>query len=137
MPMTKKQLKKFEELLLDKRRKLLHELGYLETNSMSVTIRDSAGNNQYSEHMADQGTDTMDREEAFYLANREGRFLYHIDKALDRIKEKDYGDCHECDLEPDLDQRSSARRQAQCDCVLQPELRAERQIQQSPNRPLV
>ena len=39
----------------------------------------------YSFHMADQGTDAMEREKAFLFASQEGRFLWHIDEALRRL----------------------------------------------------
>ena len=42
----------------------------------------------YSFHMADQGTDAMEREKAFLFASQEGRFLWHIDEALRRLYKK-------------------------------------------------
>ena len=49
----------------------------------------------YSFHMADQGTDAMEREKAFLFASKEGRFLYHLDEALRRLYQnpKDFGKC--------------------------------------------
>ena len=38
----------------------------------------------YSFHMADQGTDAMEREKAFLMASKEGRFLWHLNQALRR-----------------------------------------------------
>ena len=52
----------------------------------------------YSFHMADQGTDAMEREKAFLFASKEGRYLYHIDEALRRlyrVPEK-FGECEDC-----------------------------------------
>jgi RNA polymerase-binding protein DksA len=46
--------------------------------------------------MADVGTDNMEREKAFFFATKEGRFLYHLDQALERIENGTYGDCQEC-----------------------------------------
>ena len=43
------------------------------------------GLSSYSFHMADQGTDAMEREKAFLFASQEGRFLWHIDEALRRL----------------------------------------------------
>src|SRR5690606_22619489 len=52
----------------------------------------------YSCHMADQGTDAMEREKAFLFASQEGRFLWHIDQALRRLYKtpETFGKCHNC-----------------------------------------
>src|SRR2546429_7309182 len=39
----------------------------------------------YSFHMADQGTDAMEREKAFLFASQEGRYLWHVNQALRRL----------------------------------------------------
>jgi RNA polymerase-binding protein DksA len=46
--------------------------------------------------MADQGTDAQEREKAFLIAHREGRYLDHLDRALERIQKGTYGFCMEC-----------------------------------------
>jgi RNA polymerase-binding protein DksA len=38
----------------------------------------------------------MEREKAYYFATREGRLLYHVDQALERIEDGSYGNCHNC-----------------------------------------
>ncbi len=94
--MNKKDLEKYEKLLLAKRTELLEELGLLQKSGQS-TLKDAAGEiSSYSTHMADQGTDSFEREKAFQLASKGGRFLHHIDEALLRIKDKTYGKCQEC-----------------------------------------
>src|SRR3970040_2374091 len=94
--MKKKDLEKFEKLLLEKRREILDELGLWKKNIADTTQKDSAGDlSSYSYHMADQGTDAEEREKAFLLASKSGRLLYHIDEALRRIKEGSFGKCQE------------------------------------------
>ncbi len=94
--MKKKDLDKYEKLLLIKRAELLEELGLLQKSGQS-TLKDAAGEiSSYSTHMADQGTDSFEREKSFQLASKSGRFLHHIDEALRRIKDKTYGKCQEC-----------------------------------------
>jgi len=94
--LTKKDLKHFEERLLEERRKLLSQLGYLE-KAMNQTQRDSAGDlSAYSFHMADMGTDAMEREKAFLFASAEGRLLYNVDQALRRLYRNEYGACQVC-----------------------------------------
>lgn len=95
--MKKKEMDKFEKLLLVKRSELLKEMGLLKKAALDTTIKDSTGDlSSYSYHMADQGTDAMEREKAFLFASKSGRLLYHIDEALRRIKDKSYGKCQGC-----------------------------------------
>lgn len=87
----------FKQLLLDKRSELMKELSHLKDSGNSDTVKDASGDNSsYSFHMADQGTDNMEREKAYYFATREGRLLYHIDQALERVGLGTYGKCQEC-----------------------------------------
>jgi RNA polymerase-binding protein DksA len=104
-PMPKKQLQHFEKRLLEERKRVLKELGHHE-DMMTQTSQDSDGDlSSYSFHMADQGTDAMEREKAFLFASQEGRFLWHIDQALRRIYQapESYGKCQSCGEEIDYD----------------------------------
>ena len=99
--MPKKQLQHFEKRLLEERRRVLKELGHHEESSQESDGDLSA----YSFHMADQGTDAMEREKAFLFASQEGRFLWHIDEALRRIyrSPETFGKCHSCGEDIDYD----------------------------------
>ncbi len=89
--------KHFEGRLLEERGRLLKELGYLEANVLNKNPRDSSGDlSGYSFHMADAGTDAMEREKAFLFASTEGRALYDVDEALRRLYGGDYGMCETC-----------------------------------------
>jgi DnaK suppressor protein len=93
-PMAKKQLQYFEKRLLDERKRVLKELGRADEG-----MQDEDGEvNAYSFHMADQGTDAMEREKVFLMASKEGRFLWHIDEALRRLYRtpEAFGKCHQC-----------------------------------------
>lgn len=95
--MDKQKLDYFQKLLLARREELLKELDYLKHGEFKETTKEATGeNSSYNFHMADQGTDAMEREKAYYFANREGRLLYHIDQALDRVQNGTYGACHHC-----------------------------------------
>ncbi len=95
--LSKSKINKYRKLLEKKKKALLKELDYLEGSSMKSTITESTGDiSSYSFHMADQGTDAMEREKAFLFASREGRFLYHLNQALARIEKGDYGKCEDC-----------------------------------------
>jgi DnaK suppressor protein len=104
-PMNKKTLAHFEKRLLEERKRVLKELGnYSET--FGATPQSADGDlSSYSFHMADQGTDAMEREKAFLFASQEGRFLWHIDEALRRLyrSPETFGKCHSCGQDIDYD----------------------------------
>lgn len=94
---TDQDLKEFETRLLEERNKILKEMGHLENTVLKVNPRDSAGDlSGYSFHMADAGTDAMEREKAFLFASNEGRVLMEIDAALRRLYRGEYGVCESC-----------------------------------------
>ena len=96
--MPKKQLAYFEKRLLEERKRVLKELGH-HGETFGATQQDADGDlSSYSFHMADQGTDAMEREKAFLFASQEGRFLWHIDEALRRLyrSPETFGKCHNC-----------------------------------------
>jgi RNA polymerase-binding protein DksA len=94
---SKKDMKLFEDRLLEEREKVLRQLGVFGQNYAN-TMKDSSGDlSSYSFHMADMGTDAMEREKAFLFASQEGRLLYHIDEALRRLyRGEKYGLCELC-----------------------------------------
>jgi len=94
---SEKDLKFFEERLLAERAKILKDMGHLENTVLKVNQRDSSGDlSGYSFHMADAGTDAMEREKAFMFASAEGRMLMEIDDALRRVYQGSYGICEIC-----------------------------------------
>ena len=94
---TKKELEFFRNLIEKKRENLLKEIDYLWDTAMSSTIKEASGDHSsYSFHMADQGTDSMEREKAFLFASREGQYLTHLNEALRRINADKYGICAKC-----------------------------------------
>jgi RNA polymerase-binding protein DksA len=98
MALSKKDKAHFEQRLLQERQKVVKQLAQFD-ESFSRTLQASDGDlSAYSFHMADQGTDAMEREKAFLFASKEGRLLYHIDEALRRLyKTPDkFGFCEEC-----------------------------------------
>ncbi len=96
-PLTKKDLEKFQKILMDIRHKITGDLKHLEQDSLNTNQRDSAGDlSGYSFHMADMATDNFDREFTLGLASNEQQILNMIDAALQKIKEGTYGICEEC-----------------------------------------
>lgn len=95
--MTEEDIKDLELRLLEERRRILKEMGHLENTVFKVNQRDSSGDlSGYAFHMADAGTDAMEREKAFLFASAEGRTLMEIDEALRRLYKGVYGVCESC-----------------------------------------
>jgi DnaK suppressor protein len=94
---SKKDLQHFRELILEKREEILEDLQSLKEQMLDPTTGEYINENSpYSLHMAEQGTDAMEREKTFLYAQRENKFLGYLDDALKRIETGIYGICIEC-----------------------------------------
>jgi RNA polymerase-binding protein DksA len=94
---TPDDLRSFKRLLIERRVELLRELDEFKNGDGASTIKEASGeNSSYAFHMADLGTDTMEREKAYYFATRENKLLARIDQALERVENGSYGDCLNC-----------------------------------------
>ena len=100
--MNKRDLKHFEKKLLGERERLAKALGKLESSVLKRTQRESSGDlSAYSIHMADLGTDAMERENDLQVASAEGRLLVEINEAIARLAEGTFGVCETCGKEID------------------------------------
>ena len=98
--MNKKDVLLFEKLLLDERKRFIHELTQIENEGLMSNPKESSGDlSSYSYHPADQGSDTMEKEKNVFLASAKGNELYEIDQALLRIKDGKFGTCQRCGTE--------------------------------------
>ncbi len=50
----------------------------------------------FTVHMAESGTDAMEREKGFMFLQKQGKYLRSIERALKRIDEGTYGLCAKC-----------------------------------------
>lgn len=92
--MNKKDLGRFKKLLLEKRKDMTKNLEYLKSVILDSTTKEATGDHSaYSFHMADQGTDAMEREKAFLFASRDEKYIKQIDEALERIENGTFGIC--------------------------------------------
>jgi RNA polymerase-binding protein DksA len=92
--MDKKDLKYFKDILLKKREEIIKNIEYLRSVTTDVTNQEASGDHSaYSFHMADQGTDAMEREKAFLFVSRDEKYLKQIEAALERIGNGTYGIC--------------------------------------------
>ncbi len=95
--LKKSELKVYRQLLMEKRKDLMGEMGDLMKEQVGSTPKDTSGDlSSHAYHMADQGTDAMEREMAFMFASKSGRLVYHIEEALRRIESGHYGLCGQC-----------------------------------------
>ena len=53
-------------------------------------------NSTYSTHMAEQGTDEMEREKNYMFVQRDEKYLGYLQDALIRIDNGTYGICQDC-----------------------------------------
>lgn len=90
--LSDEELEHFKQLLLKRRDEVLRDLDILHSSISDENIEDSVNSN-YSMHMADHGTDTMDREQRFMFIARDEKYITYIDQALERIRNKTYGIC--------------------------------------------
>ena len=97
--MKRKEVKYYEQRLLEERQKILREMGHFD-ETFQINLKESSGDlSSYSFHMADQGTDVENQERAYQQMSKEGRLLYHVDEALRRLYQengKNYGLCEGC-----------------------------------------
>ena len=97
----KKDLEDFRAIIIEKRDEILEDLQSLKEQMLDPTTGEYINENSpYSLHMAEQGTDAMEREKTFLYAQRENKFLAYLDDALKRIDNGVYGICVECIEEP-------------------------------------
>ena len=61
-----------------------------------VKESDSDTNEKYRSHIADESSDTMEKEISFMLLSRELRYLNRIDNTLRALDKGDYGICKIC-----------------------------------------
>jgi DnaK suppressor protein len=98
---SKKDLEHFKQIILEKRDEIIEQLQNLKDQMLDPTTGEYINENSpYSLHMAEQGTDAMEREKTFLYAQRENKFLGYLEDALKRIEAGTYGICIECVDEP-------------------------------------
>jgi DnaK suppressor protein len=98
---SKKDLDHFREVIFGKRDEILEQLQNLREQMLDPTTGEYINENSpYSLHMAEQGTDAMEREKTYLYAQRENKFLGYLEDALKRIDNGIYGICVDCIEEP-------------------------------------
>lgn len=91
-PFSEEELQYFKDLLISRRKDAVEDI-----ESLRAQLRDSRDqaedNTAYSFHMADAGTDAMEREKVYLMIARQQKYIGYLDRALERIENKTYGVC--------------------------------------------
>jgi RNA polymerase-binding protein DksA len=90
-PFSDEELAEFRALILKK-----HESAMEDIDAMRAQVEDSReheSDSAYSFHMADAGTDAMEREKLYLMIARQQKYVGYLERALDRIDNKTYGVC--------------------------------------------
>lgn len=122
--LTKKQIEVLQQRLLRERDRALRSLGQFDEQAKQSAEQNDSDSYSYSDHMADLGTDAMEREKMLLFASKEGRYLYRLEEALRRLyKEPDsFGLCHSCGKLIDFERLEALPHARYCiDCKLKEE----------------
>src|SRR5688572_11972908 len=122
--LSKKQIEHLQQRLLRERERALRSLGQFDELSKISAEQSDSDLYSYSDHMADLGTDAMEREKMLLFASKEGRYLYRVEEALRRLyKDPDnFGACHSCGEPIDFERLDALPHARYCiDCKLKEE----------------
>lgn len=91
------ELNDFKVKILDMRKEAIDELGMLKDRLEDLTNYDFAEESMiYSMHMAEQGSEAMEKEKTYAQIQRINEYIKKLDEAVQRIHNKTYGICRVC-----------------------------------------
>lgn len=91
-PFSDKKLDHFKTRIVEKRNSAHDDIERM--RGQLVDAREQAENDTaYSFHMADAGTDAMEREKLYLMIARQQKYIGYLDRALERIEDRTYGVC--------------------------------------------
>ena len=91
---TDEELQEFKELILKKLDKAQKDYELLKANVMNSDGNDTADTSPTFK-VREEGASTLGKEEAGQLAQRQMKFIQHLQAALIRIENKTYGICRQ------------------------------------------
>lgn len=91
--LSRKELKHFKELLLEKRREAKETLGVLDDSISNLNEAEDADYSSITHHMGDVGSDVEEEELNYQLKERTKKFIDEINDALERMEKGTYGIC--------------------------------------------
>jgi len=122
--LSKENIQHLQQRLLRERERALRSLGQFGELAKQTAEQADSDLYSYSDHIADLGTDAMEREKMLLFASKEGRYLYRIEEALRRLyKDPDnFGRCHNCGKAIAFDRLDALPHARYCiDCKLKEE----------------
>src|SRR5438309_11947730 len=97
MRMTSTELESYREHLVNLGRRLGGDFAYIRGEAFRQIGAEASGNlSSMPLHMADLGSDYVERDVALSLLETEGQLLEQIKTALGRIEQGTFGRCEEC-----------------------------------------
>ena len=82
----------FRQLILGRRLEAIEDIERMRAQLQDA--REQAENDTaYSFHMADAGTDAMEREKLYLMIARQQKYVGYLDRALGRLHDRTYGIC--------------------------------------------
>lgn len=95
--LSQKELNYFRDLIVEQKTEILENARRLRESLVDQNTGEYIGENStFSMHMAEHGTDEMEREKAFMFIQRDEKHLFYLENALERIEKKTYGLCVTC-----------------------------------------
>ena len=92
-------LEHFKKHIMNIKVDAIDELRMLKERLDDLTNSEMASESMiYSMHMAEQGSEAMEKEKTYAHINRISDYIKKLDDALKRIEEKTYGICRECNI---------------------------------------
>jgi len=91
---TDEELQEFKELILEKLEKARKELEILKS-AINNTDGNDTQDTSPTFKVLEEGASVLSKEEAGNLAQRQYKFIEHLEAALARIRNKNYGICRE------------------------------------------
>ena len=91
-PFTEKELAHFQSLIIEKRDAAQEDIERMR-NQLADAREQAENDTAYSFHMADAGTDAMEREKLYLMIARQQKYIGYLDRALERIENRTYGIC--------------------------------------------
>lgn len=91
-PFDDKELEYFRQIIEERRNEAQEEIERLRYQLQNEAEHDEQ-DNAYSFHMADAGTDAMEREKIYMMMDRQQKYIGYLNRALERIENKTYGIC--------------------------------------------
>jgi|GEM_PF-402151 len=96
MSLSKEQIEKYREILLEKRSMVASQVENLARDAADST--EATANSKSPISSAENAADAFDQDFAFMSMESEEEIIRKVDTALNRMKDGTYGTCEECEV---------------------------------------